>query len=292
MENKENKPLVIYHQNCPDGMCGALVAWNKYNGNIDLVSAKYGDMIHPDLIKNRDVFIIDFSFPREILKEMAPISKSFIILDHHASAQKQLDGLQEEINSQNVLIKFDMNKSGAMLAWEYFNPKIDAPLLVKYVEDYDLWKFNLPSSREVNAAIASYPFDINIYNKLLSTTFNDLYDAGSAILRYQNKAIEEMLQDVRMVAFGKNGEYTVPCCNCSVKSLTSSLGNKMAPGYPFAVIYSITKDGSHYYSLRSITGDKNLIGLDVSEVASSLGGGGHKNSSGLYSKYPLHASLS
>jgi oligoribonuclease NrnB/cAMP/cGMP phosphodiesterase (DHH superfamily) len=57
-------------------------------------------------------------------------------------------------------------------------------------------------------------------------------------------------------------------------TLTSDAGNLMAQGEPFAACYWDTPNG-RVFSLRS-TDD----GMDVSLIAKSYGGGGHRNASG------------
>ena len=53
------KPLVLYHANCPDGFCCAWIARKKFGPELDLVPAQYGD--DPPNVVGRDVYILDFS---------------------------------------------------------------------------------------------------------------------------------------------------------------------------------------------------------------------------------------
>jgi hypothetical protein len=65
--------LICYHQGCPDGIAGAWPFWreykNKYKTTVDMVGCTYGDS--PPDVTNKDVIIVDFSFPRNVLLEMA-----------------------------------------------------------------------------------------------------------------------------------------------------------------------------------------------------------------------------
>lgn len=304
-----NKPLIIAHQNCPDGCCAAMIAERFFKTHedreADIMFASYGNPRHSDSkfedykfpdLTGRDVYIVDFSYPRNILKEMAKIANFITVLDHHKTAQKDLEGLQDEINAESgssthfSYIHFNMDKSGAMLTWEYFHGEdSDAPLLVKYVQDRDLWHWKLPSSREISAALSSYDLTVEVYEKLLTKTFEDLYDDGVAILRSQDKEIKILMEG--NVSMGWFGDYYVPICNNTVMSLTSELGNRMAKDNKFAVVFTQRKDGSFYYSLRSIMGE-GLPGIDVSEVAKKYGGGGHKCASGITTKECLHKHVS
>ena len=49
----------------------------------------------------------------------------------------------------------DNNKSGALLAWEYFHPGTDVPMLIQHIDDRDRWQFKLDGSKELHAYLAS-----------------------------------------------------------------------------------------------------------------------------------------
>jgi nanoRNase/pAp phosphatase (c-di-AMP/oligoRNAs hydrolase) len=65
----------------------------------------------------------------------------------------------------------------------------------------------------------------------------------------------------------------VPAVNCN-HYFASEVGHELAIGRPFAATYYDTTDG-RVFSLRS-----SAEGLDVSEIAKRLGGGGHAKASG------------
>lgn len=264
--------LVLYHKNCQDGLAAAL-AVRKYLWDNGLMkgskfqTAQYGD--NPPDVTGLDVVIVDFSYPRETLMEMKSKAKSLIVIDHHATAQAALDGLDFCI--------FDMTKSGAVLAWEHFHPNKSLPRLMAYVQDRDLWEWKLPFSQEVSAALRSYkPFLAEQERFLDDNSLAGLISEGAAILRYQKQQIDFVLsQPVQMVEIGG---YTVPCINAT--HLLSELGNELAKGHPFAALYFDTND-KRVFSLRS-TDD----GIDVSEIAKIYGGGGHRNAAGFSIKKP------
>ena len=75
----------------------------------------YGDPV-PD-VTGRDVLILDFSFKRDVMLDLACKAASILCLDHHRTAEAELAGL--------LFCKFDMNKSGGRLTYEYLQ-SIDA----------------------------------------------------------------------------------------------------------------------------------------------------------------------
>lgn len=263
-----SRVLVLYHKNCSDGFCAAWVARKAYP-YAEFIPVSYQDPI-PD-VAGRDVIIADFSYKREALEQMKAKATTLRVYDHHKTAEEDLRDLEYCI--------FDMDRSGAKLVWDYLYRSPFAitseatPWLVDYTEDRDLWRFKLPHSKEISAALQSYPFDFEIWDRLEKRDINDMIIEGSAILRYQQRLIGSLKQNVIEVEIKG---YKVPSLNSSV--LQSELGNELAQGRPFAAIWYQDKEGCKY-SLRS-----TKEGIDVSEVAKSYGGGGHRSSAGFMVK--------
>jgi oligoribonuclease NrnB/cAMP/cGMP phosphodiesterase (DHH superfamily) len=188
---------------------------------------------------------------------LADCTASLQILDHHITAESALADLPYAY--------FDMNRSGAVLAWEWAHVQ-PVPWLLQYVQDKDLWRWNLPHSREISAALASYPFDFAIWEKL---QFETLKVEGTGILRSENNLVDKLVQDAVMVSLAG---YTVPAVHSPV--LASQIGERLAARHAFGVIWH-QKDGRRYFSLRSKAG-----GISVSKIAGQFGGGGHTHAAG------------
>jgi oligoribonuclease NrnB/cAMP/cGMP phosphodiesterase (DHH superfamily) len=170
-----------------------------------------------------------------------------------------------------------MEQSGAMLAWEYFHPDEDVPWIVKYVQDRDLWLFNLSESRAINAAISSWPRDFGGWNDALDEGEVMAAGDGAAILRYVDQYTEEMCAQARLVEFAGHKIY---CVNAPYKGISEICG-QLAEGAAFSMGWSQRHDGKYQYNLRS-RGD-----FDVSALAREYGGGGHKASAGFVQDEPL-----
>lgn len=258
--------LCLYHANCADGFAAALAVrlWLKKNNRLngsEFIAMQYGD--DPPNTRGRDVFIVDFSFPRKSLIKMFDRSESLTVIDHHKTAEAEIGDWEFAI--------FDMEKSGAMLTWEHLFPE-EPPKLFKYIEDRDLWHWELPHSKEVSAGLRSHPADFDLWETFLDDiAIARLATDGDAILRYQNQQIESAMN--RPIQMMWLGGYYVPVMNNS--NLISEIGNQLAEGFPFAAQYFDTTDGVRVFSLRSVPG-----GEDVSEVAKRYGGGGHKHAAG------------
>lgn len=284
-KEKEMKNVVLYHGNCFDGMASAWAAWKKLGDDAEYRAVNYGGSIPAfakdnDELKTVNLYIVDFSFNRELLLNFKSNVNELVVLDHHKTAQKDLEGLDFCI--------FDTEKSGARLTWEYFHAQQNfsvlshqeeydhnIPKLIQYVEDRDLWRFKLPYSHEINAYIQSFPMDVGSYEHIsenLEMGFEQCIAEGSAIERYKNTMVETQAKAAKYLIIGG---YSIPVVNSSI--LFSEVGNylcqhdKMAP---FAAYYVDRADGKRQWGLRSI-GD-----FDVSRVAKKYGGGGHKNAAG------------
>ena len=253
---------MLYHADCLDGFGAAWALWKKYP------DARYRPVEHgqppPSGLENDHVVMVDFSYPREVVEKLAGSTASLRILDHHVTAQAALAGLPYAY--------FDMKKSGAVLAWEWAHPE-PAPWLLQYIQDKDLWEWRLPNSREINAALDSYPFDFQVWDGLSQDM---LEIEGRAILRREDVLITKIVKESVLVEF--EGE-TVPAVYSPV--MTSQIGERLCRDYPFCIIWH-QRDGRRYFSLRSKPGT-----VDVSAIAARHGGGGHVNAAGF--SIPLEA---
>jgi hypothetical protein len=87
MENSE-RVLVCYHSPCLDGFASAWVVGHRFGfDNVEFIGVKYGDPV-PDMT-DREVYIVDFSYPPEVLIPAAKTAKKIVVLDHHETARQQ-----------------------------------------------------------------------------------------------------------------------------------------------------------------------------------------------------------
>jgi len=247
--------VILYHAECADGFGSAWAIWKKFP-SARFIPVKHG-VPPPEGLAGRHILIVDFSYERAVLEAIARQAASLLVLDHHITAQKGLAGLP--------YVHFDQKKCGAVLAWEWAHEE-PAPWLLQYIQDKDLWAWALPGSREISAALTSYPFDFHLWDSLR----RDALEAeGRAILRHENELAGKIAAEAVMVSFQG---MTVPATQSSV--LTSQIGERLSKGHPFCIIWH-DRDGRRYYSLRSTS-----EGTDVGTIASAYGGGGHTHAAG------------
>ena len=89
------KPLVIYHANCADGFGAAFAAWLKLGDEAEYVPMQYGEQANKfDLdVSHRDVYVLDFSFPKLTMDRLFATAKFVVWLDHHASSRPIAEAL-------------------------------------------------------------------------------------------------------------------------------------------------------------------------------------------------------
>lgn len=262
------KDLVIYHANCPDGLGAALAAYQGAPPGRKFLAANYQEP-EPDVSGYSRVFVVDFSYPAEVLDRWEAAGKSAIVLDHHATAS-------HVANRPDCV--WDVAKSGAVLAWEFFHPEAEVPLLFLYLQDRDLWRWVLPGSREVSAGLAARERTIEALQRILEETETDncekLLREGTAILAYQARVIATHVERAKLDGEKFNFKG-VPVVNAT--SLISEIGNELLkahPEAPFAALWQEI-DGKRIWSLRSEDGR-----ADVSLIAKARNGGGHRNAAG------------
>ena len=257
---------ILYHGHCADGFGAAWAAWRKLGDDASYVPVLHGAP-PPELPPETAVTILDFSYSREEMLSMDERHKELRVIDHHRTAELALSGVD--------FATFDNSKSGAVLAWEHFHPGVDVPELLRYIMDRDLAIHELQHSREVSAALSSYPMDFEVWNGLDVAT---LAKEGVPILRYQREQVRLACQQAR---FDDVAGYQVPVVNATV--FGSEIGEALLALHfkaPFVVIYFDRADGKRQWSLRS------RDDFDVSRIARLYHNGGHLQAAGFETALP------
>lgn len=259
-EKIQTMKTAILHHNDADGFGAAYACWKMIYEKAIYIPVQYGQPV-PELPETiEELFIVDFSYDRATCEALAAKYR-LTILDHHKTAEKELAGLP--------YVTFNMDKSGAVLAWERMYPGRPVPEILKYVQDRDLWRFALPNSEEVNLYIASLPQTFLAWDDFC---LEEAEVGGKAIKAFRDSQVDRACRNVRWVEIAG---FKVPVLNLSDN--ISEVGNQLCQKFPeaaFSASYCDRADGKRSYSLRSI-GD-----FDVSAIAKQFGGGGHRNAAG------------
>ena len=268
------RPLVIYHgRRCPDGFGAALAAWLFYEGQAEFLALDHGDIQSVDQLPpldGRAVYILDFSFSADILRGIDERAAKLVMLDHHKSAAEKLSGFACRCG----VVYFDMNKSGARLAWEFFQPDAPVPALVRYVEDRDIWAWQYPESAGFLAALDMEPLDFARWAEIAAFSpaqTTEFMARGQAMDEKFSKLAADIAEGAQPLVF--NGQAGLMVNAPGV--FHSLIGNLLsAQSLTFALMWTVGKDGVVKVGLRS---QRNF---DCIPLAESMGGGGHAQACG------------
>lgn len=254
--------LVIYHANCSDGFGAAWSAWKLLGDRAQYHPAKYGEP--PPDVTDKNVVILDFSYDNATTKNLISKANSLLVIDHHKSAVVELHDVPNT--------RFDMNHSGAMLSWKFFHPAKEPPRLIKHIEDRDLWKWELPYSREFSAAFDMVPHDFEEFDKFLDdSAVDDAQKRGSYILAYSKTVISKIVKNASRRRLRGKDVLVV-----NSPHWMSEIGAALSTKCDFAVIWYWDHETLQTkVSLRAHHEDS-----DVSDIAKQFGGGGHRKAAG------------
>jgi hypothetical protein len=273
-DKNDPTPLVLYHgRSCPDGFAAALAARLYYGDAVECLGLDHGDIKTVDdlpPLQGRAVYILDFSFDAPILKDIEQRAAKLVLLDHHKSAAEKLTGFACRCG----VVHFDMGKSGARLAWEFFHPDATLPDLVRYVEDRDIWAWKYPESPAFLAALDMEPFDFFRWAQIAAFTRSELeafMARGQAMDEKFTKLATDLAEGAQPIAF--NGQQGLMVNAPGVfHSLVGDLLSRKSG--TFALMWNAGKGGVIKVGLRS------QRGFDCIPLAESMGGGGHPQACG------------
>lgn len=326
IEDDAQHVLIAYHANCMDGLTAALVMGKACEAVglpaecITYLPVEYTPESVAKLVERVNdypyefVYILDFSVCSSVLAEIAVNCAQVFLLDHHKTAFERYFPEEEikpdsvcEYISEGVYIKLDNGQSGAGLTLSEVSEPVKLPdaihKLVSYVQDRDLWKHELPHTKEINAWLSN-AVDIaigilrdtktgKVKPAVVLSSFeflaNDLYideahvvKDGAEILADKAQQIANLCKACRLyaVVHTNTGFYSLPYVELpdTQAKLTSEVGHLLAKDYTTCgigiVVIKDNEAGNYKVSLRSI-GE-----VDVSATAKMYGGGGHKNAAG------------
>lgn len=273
-DKNDPQPLVLYHgRSCPDGFAAALAARMYYGTTVQCVGLDHGDvktLADLPVVDGRAVYVLDFSFGEELLRSLEQRAAKLVLLDHHKSAAEKLTGF----SCRCGVVHFDMTKSGARLAWEFFHPETPVPDLVRYVEDRDIWTWQYPESAGFLAALDMEPFDFERWAQIAAFTPAELESfmaRGQAMDEKFAKLASDIAEAAEPVVF--NGEQGLMVNAPGV--FHSLVGELLSiKSGTFALLWTVGKAGVVKVGLRS------QRGFDCIPLAESMGGGGHAQACG------------
>ncbi|MDR3581662.1 MAG: hypothetical protein P4L67_00095 [Candidatus Pacebacteria bacterium] len=266
IKSPRQKIVVIYHGNCPDGFGGAWAAWRKFGAKAAYLPAKDRDAI-PCPLKNKEVYLIDYTYKPGVVKKLVKDNVRVTIIDHHVTAEPSLKLVKDSL--------YAIDHSGSVLAWKYFHPGAKVPILLRYVEDRDIWNWKVPHAREMLMLLDLAPFEFGAWNRMARELEDPRLRAvnakkGALLLLHYRSLYEKLLPNADLVKFEGKKVYALNCPYYFADDLGHDLA---ARTHSLAILWN-ENGGRVRVSLRSEGA------TDVSKIAQKYDGGGHKHSSG------------
>eukprot|EP00879_Flechtneria_rotunda_P028747 GHRR01030965.1.p1 GENE.GHRR01030965.1~~GHRR01030965.1.p1 ORF type:complete len:305 (+),score=111.17 GHRR01030965.1:144-1058(+) len=239
-------------------------------------------------------FLLDYTGPDGFPQQLARHVADVVVLDHHKSAAESLADTSSHPRNLHVLM--DMNRSGATIARDFFNPpglSNQVQQMYRWVEDADLWRWQLPDSKAFHAGLTSRLLEYNavsnpqVFDQLLTLDAAHVIQQGHTMLQRQEELIAEALSTAHLHQLGGAQGLTRgwgSCLGCRVDGevirFRSMLGNRLALKSQGLGLSSVglvaytepdmpSKDTNIKVSLRSVAD------YDTTAISSAFGGGGH-----------------
>lgn len=216
--------LIFYHADCLDGFGAAYAAWRHFGDAAEYRPMHYGQPWSAAELAGREIHILDASYPRPVLLEMAGHAAALTLLDHHASARDEWrDVLVHDVGKAHwvyrdsqlpLTVVFDMERSGSHLAWDWFHADAPMPRALAHIEDQDLWRFRLPGTRAFCRALRLRPFDFAAWDAVVgdcdSVPGTPGHEACQALLR-EGEAVGRFFDvEVARLAAGNAAGVVLP----------------------------------------------------------------------------------
>jgi oligoribonuclease NrnB/cAMP/cGMP phosphodiesterase (DHH superfamily) len=267
---------IIFHHSDTDGRCAAWIMATFVHGirgldnPAEFVEVDYKDNVAvEDLVNPGDIVaIVDFSFPPPTMLRIQARASRVIWCDHHITAKEygynHLEGVRDF--SEKGL-------SGCECTWKFCYPGDPIPKFVELIGDYDSWRLYLqPQCFQFFEGLKlknTHPTSI-LWTWLFqhAHSVQQVIDLGVQAIKYRDNYCTEM-----RTAFGYETElsgYRAYAMN--LYRFGSKQFGPLFHEYPVCLAY--VHDGSRF--VVSLYSDF----IDVSEIAKSFGGGGHKGAAG------------
>ncbi len=283
---------------CDSGITDKLVVdYNEYLKNYDLVILgitqenlfKKLEKLGYNIDNYQKLVMVDYSSNLETMQKLKnKFNNNFIWIDHHENIYLETE---KQINIEGLRNK---ENSAAILVYKYFNK--EPPLVSRYVEDMDIWKWQLENSEEILSTIdiilkntvKGSIFDYNLVDFSVCFSFleNDyfldkkasLIEKGKIISNVQKENARSDLLFARKCLFEG---YKTLIVNSSIKASIFSLivfnFEKYKEIEQILVWSKNHKKNENKFSIRSKEHDCNII-------AQKYSGNGHKQASGFIIK--------
>lgn len=264
--------ICLYHASCNDGFAAALVVWQRCGDRYKYFPVQYGEPFPLIEGKIDTLFIVDFSFPKQIMIELEKRCDKLIVIDHHDREGRIEDWVPEK--ADNFFI-WEPSHCGAYLTYQFFNilegQENNIPNFFLYIEDRDLWKWQLSNSREFSAGLDLQERSFSVWNEIATNEYmlSNVIEEGHTILKFINQKVKSLAE--KAIVLKDESGLTYARVNSSL--FQSEIGEHLCQNkdVDYADIYFIVEG----YPRKIVHSLRSQGRANVTDIAKSKGGGGH-----------------
>ena len=269
--------LCIYHIADHDGKGSAAIVKSIYP-EIECFGLNH-DMELPleEIQKHDKIIVCDIALPVKMMFELSE-TKDFTWMDHHISVIKEYDEYMATGKYKPIKGLRRSGTAAIMLTWEYFHPEKEAPLGVQLLGLNDLFDLRDERVRPFEYAFQSLgvnrPQD-DTWKQLLNNEIDipAMVEKGKSILSWIKIRNYRL---VRSMAF--ESEICGYKCVCSnMPQGYSEFFDSLENLSDYQVLVNFYKNRKGGWNLTFYS---NHPDADVSKIAATFGGGGHKAAAG------------
>lgn len=290
---------VLYHADS-DGRYAGHCAFQYFERNkvrnVTYIEVQYGQpfpVLLDQLDRNSVILILDFSYVRDVMIDVSKHAGYVLVLDHHKGAAEELAGLEDQMQCQSDIV-FNMAKSGALLAFEYFTPQRSIPWVCKFINDRDLWAKQYENSRYLESFIRknlkaekaghAWPMWVELENNVV--TLNNAIGEGKTIADYEDKQIDKVFKSKlhKIIDFRFNGVNYKACIYNCPGLMHSEIAEKFYSSLDvdLTIAWRVIQSGDQVlFSFRSPKRvDVSQIARSFAKLQGGLSGNGHPSAAG------------
>ena len=280
--------ICIYHSKDLDGWMSAAIVKKRYP-DIELIGWTYGEAI-PMFDPTQAVIMVDISFPKEYMKEIA--GQGLIWIDHHERTIKETEQYFSECGYKEIPGNRNSRFAACELAWNYFFSGKSMPEIVRLLGRYDcfghkgtkeekyVFEFQygarqcISDPEEALIYLNESPYDADLSK-------DDIWTQGQAIYFYLCTEAKQVYKNRFTQLFSDMTDgptYKFAMVNKEIFNPVNFGIDYHKDGYDGFCSFWF-ENGKWIYSLYN---DNGLV--DCSAIAKAHGGGGHKGASGFQSE--------
>ncbi len=264
----------FYHSADLDGRCSGALVKLAYP-ECKLFGINYGEVFPwKEIISNETVFMVDFSL--QPFSEMIKLASkcNLVWIDHHKSAIDE--AFKVDFFAKDVVQLLEIGTGACVLTYRYLFSSQPLPTFVKLLGEYDVWDHSDPRTLPFQYGMRlldTKPDNDTLWKSLFDVeTVQRIVEDGNIVLKY---IIQHYENYAKTCAFETeiNG---LKCLAINRMLANSQLFESIWDNHKYDVMIAFGwRNGKWTVFLYT---DKE--GIDVSQIAKSHNGGGHKQAAG------------